>query len=103
MAGKGEGIAVVGGGIAGQSLCEALRERDPDVAITLLCGEPHLPYDRVHLELEKKHGPTSVCMTEMLLRANPGLQDSMRRAVKQMCDLWSAYWDKIEYEVFVRE
>ena len=43
------GIAVVGGGIAGQSLCEALRERDPEVPIALVCAEPHLPYDRVNL------------------------------------------------------
>jgi nitrite reductase (NADH) large subunit len=42
-------IVVVGGGIAGQGICEALRERDPDVTITLLCAEPHLPYDRVRL------------------------------------------------------
>src|SRR5690242_17333823 len=49
MAGSAERIVVVGGGIAGQSLCEELRERDPDVAITLVCGEPHPPYDRVHL------------------------------------------------------
>ena len=43
------GIAIVGGGIAGQALCEALRQRDPDLAITLVCGEPCLPYDRVRL------------------------------------------------------
>jgi len=43
------GIVVVGGGIAGQALCEALRERDPDQPITLVCGEPRLPYDRVRL------------------------------------------------------
>ncbi|MBA3300697.1 MAG: NAD(P)/FAD-dependent oxidoreductase [Thermoleophilaceae bacterium] len=43
------GLAIVGGGIAGQSLCEALRERDPEVAITLICAEPRLPYDRVRL------------------------------------------------------
>ncbi|PZS07996.1 MAG: nitrite reductase large subunit [Solirubrobacterales bacterium] len=43
------GVVVVGGGIAGQALVEALRERDPDVAISLLCGEPRLPYDRVRL------------------------------------------------------
>src|SRR5947209_14883473 len=49
MAGATERIVVVGGGIAGQSLCEAVRERDPDVAITLVCAEPHAPYDRVHL------------------------------------------------------
>jgi nitrite reductase (NADH) large subunit len=42
-------IVVIGGGIAGQGVCEAVRERDPDVQITLLCGEPHLPYDRVRL------------------------------------------------------
>src|SRR2546421_11391487 len=42
-------IVVVGGGIAGQAVCEALRERDPDVPITLVCGEPRLPYDRVRL------------------------------------------------------
>jgi nitrite reductase (NADH) large subunit len=43
------GIAIVGGGIAGHALCEALRERDPDVPITLICAEPRLPYDRVRL------------------------------------------------------
>jgi nitrite reductase (NADH) large subunit len=43
------GIVVVGGGIAGQAVCEAVRERDPDVRITLICGEPVLPYDRVRL------------------------------------------------------
>src|SRR3954454_16960256 len=43
------GILVIGGGIAGQSVCERVRERDPDVPLTLLCGEPELPYDRVAL------------------------------------------------------
>ena len=43
------GIVVVGGGIAGQALVEALRQRDPDVRITLVCGEDRLPYDRVRL------------------------------------------------------
>jgi len=42
-------VLVIGGGIAGQAVCEAVRERDPDVAITLVCGEPHKPYDRVRL------------------------------------------------------
>ena len=42
-------IVVVGGGIAGQALCEALRARDQDVTIALVCGEPELPYDRVRL------------------------------------------------------
>jgi nitrite reductase (NADH) large subunit len=44
-----EGIVVVGGGIAGQAVCEAVRDRDPDIPVTLICGEPRLPYDRVRL------------------------------------------------------
>jgi nitrite reductase [NAD(P)H] large subunit len=43
------GIVVVGGGIAGQSLCEAVRERDGAVPLTMVCAEPCLPYDRVRL------------------------------------------------------
>jgi len=43
------GVVIVGGGIAGQAVCEALRERDRDVAITLVCGETSAPYDRVRL------------------------------------------------------
>ena len=46
---EARGIAVVGGGIAGQAVCEALRERDSELPITLVCGEPRLPYDRVRL------------------------------------------------------
>jgi len=43
------GVVVVGGGIAGLAVCEALRERDPVIPITLVCAEPRLPYDRVRL------------------------------------------------------
>ncbi len=43
------GVVIVGGGIAGQAVCEALRERDRDVSITLVCGESSAPYDRVRL------------------------------------------------------
>src|SRR4051812_36069434 len=45
----GRGILVIGGGIAGQAVCEAVRARDPHVPLTLVCGEPHPPYDRVRL------------------------------------------------------
>jgi nitrite reductase (NADH) large subunit len=45
----GAEIVVVGGGIAGQALVEALRSRDPEVTIALVCDEPELPYDRVRL------------------------------------------------------
>jgi nitrite reductase (NADH) large subunit len=43
------GIVVVGGGIAGQTVCEEVRERDRDVPLTLLSAEPYFPYDRVNL------------------------------------------------------
>lgn len=43
------GILVIGGGIAGQAVCEAVRARDTDVPVTLVCAEDHLPYDRVRL------------------------------------------------------
>src|SRR4051812_32600125 len=42
-------ILVIGGGIAGQAVCEATRQLHPDVPITLVCGEEHPPYDRVRL------------------------------------------------------
>lgn len=43
------GVLVVGGGIAGQAVCEELRRRDAETPLTLVCGEPRLPYDRVAL------------------------------------------------------
>jgi nitrite reductase (NADH) large subunit len=45
----GAGVVVVGGGIAGQAVCEALREHDASLPIALVCAEPRLPYDRVRL------------------------------------------------------
>src|SRR4051812_49500481 len=42
-------IAIVGGGIAGQSLCEELLDRDPGARVTMICAEDRLPYDRVRL------------------------------------------------------
>lgn len=40
-------VLVVGGGIAGQAVCEQLAGHD--CRVTLVCGEPHLPYDRVNI------------------------------------------------------
>jgi len=69
-------VVVVGGGIAGQSLCERLRERDPDVQVTLVCAEPHLPYDRVHLSdllsAEEPSGP----LGELQLRPDEWYDDN---------------------------
>ncbi|WP_210495587.1 nitrite reductase large subunit NirB [Patulibacter sp. SYSU D01012] len=42
-------VLVVGGGIAGQAVCEALRARTADLSIALVCEEPRLPFDRVSL------------------------------------------------------
>ena len=39
-------IVVVGGGQAGVSVCEGLRSSGHRGSITLVCGEPHLPYQR---------------------------------------------------------
>jgi nitrite reductase (NADH) large subunit len=49
MTARRAGIVVVGGGIAGQAVVEAVRDRDPELPVTLICGEPRLPYDRVRL------------------------------------------------------
>ncbi|MEA2129700.1 MAG: nitrite reductase large subunit, partial [Solirubrobacteraceae bacterium] len=43
------GVVIVGGGIAGQAVCEELRQRDAQIPITLVCAEPSAPYDRVRL------------------------------------------------------
>jgi nitrite reductase (NADH) large subunit len=42
-------ILVVGGGIAGQAVCEEVRRRDAETPLTLVCGEAAAPYDRVRL------------------------------------------------------
>jgi len=42
-------VLVVGGGIAGQAVLEAVREHDREIELTLACAEPRLPYDRVAL------------------------------------------------------
>jgi nitrite reductase (NADH) large subunit len=49
MRAMSDSVVIVGGGIAGQAVCEAVRDRDADVAITLICGESSPPYDRVRL------------------------------------------------------
>ncbi len=37
---------IVGGGLAGASAVEGIRELDPNGSIALIAAEPHLPYDR---------------------------------------------------------
>ncbi|HVY77737.1 MAG TPA: nitrite reductase large subunit NirB [Solirubrobacterales bacterium] len=42
-------LAIVGGGIAAQCLCEEVLKRDPGVNVTMVCAEEQPPYDRVRL------------------------------------------------------
>ncbi|WP_235870516.1 NAD(P)/FAD-dependent oxidoreductase [Rhodococcus xishaensis] len=49
-------FVIVGGGLAGAKIAEALRDRDFDGSIVLLCGEEHLPYDRPPLSKEHVAG-----------------------------------------------
>ncbi len=44
--GKNAGIVIIGGGLAGQRCLETLRRHGYAGPIRLVCGEPHLPYDR---------------------------------------------------------
>ncbi len=40
------GIVIVGGGLAAQRCAETLRRRGFEGRVTMVCGEPELPYDR---------------------------------------------------------
>ncbi len=42
----GEGILIVGGGLASQRCIETLRARGYEGRIAMVCGESELPYDR---------------------------------------------------------
>jgi 3-phenylpropionate/trans-cinnamate dioxygenase ferredoxin reductase subunit len=47
-----DGIAIAGGGLAGQRCVEALRRAGYERAIRVVCSEPHRPYDRPPLSKE---------------------------------------------------
>lgn len=57
-------VVIVGGGIAGQTAVEQIRSLDPEIPITLICGEPRLPYDRVRLSeiLVDGDGPEALAL-----------------------------------------
>jgi NADPH-dependent 2,4-dienoyl-CoA reductase/sulfur reductase-like enzyme len=46
------GVVIVGGGLAGQRCAETLRRGGYRGSILMVCGEPHLPYDRPPLSKE---------------------------------------------------
>ena len=45
-------IVIAGGGLAAQRCCERLRRKGYDGRITMVCDEPHAPYDRPPLSKE---------------------------------------------------
>ena len=45
-------IVIVGGGLAAQRCAETLRRSGHDGALRIVCGEPHVPYDRPPLSKE---------------------------------------------------
>jgi NADPH-dependent 2,4-dienoyl-CoA reductase/sulfur reductase-like enzyme len=45
-------VVIVGGGLAGQRCAETLRRGGYEGSILMVCGEPHLPYDRPPLSKE---------------------------------------------------
>jgi NADPH-dependent 2,4-dienoyl-CoA reductase/sulfur reductase-like enzyme len=49
------GVVIAGGGLAGQRCAEALRRSGYDGAVTIVCGEPHRPYDRPPLSKDVLH------------------------------------------------
>jgi NADPH-dependent 2,4-dienoyl-CoA reductase/sulfur reductase-like enzyme len=42
----GDSVVIAGGGLAGQRCAETLRRRGYQGAVTMVCAEPELPYDR---------------------------------------------------------
>ncbi|HXR28933.1 MAG TPA: FAD-dependent oxidoreductase [Solirubrobacteraceae bacterium] len=49
------GVLIAGGGLAAQRCAETLRRSGYEGAVTMVCGEPHLPYDRPPLSKEVLH------------------------------------------------
>ena len=47
---------LIGGGLASSQAAKILAAKDPGAPVTLVCGEPHLPYDRPPLSKEFLRG-----------------------------------------------
>ncbi len=60
MADRTYTYVIIGGGLAGASAVEGIRERDRDGAILLIGGEKHLPYDRPPLSKKLWFGKKKV-------------------------------------------
>jgi NADPH-dependent 2,4-dienoyl-CoA reductase/sulfur reductase-like enzyme len=64
---RSDGIAIVGGGLAGQRCAETLRRSGYDRPVRLVCLEPHRPYDRP--PLSKGFLTDSACDAELPYRS----------------------------------
>jgi 3-phenylpropionate/trans-cinnamate dioxygenase ferredoxin reductase subunit len=53
-------IVIVGGGLAGQRCAETLRRAGYEGRVTIVCGEPHAPYDRPPLSKEALTGEARI-------------------------------------------
>ena len=60
---KGDGIVIVGGGLAGQRCAETLRRSGYEGKLRIVCAEPRRPYDRPPLSKELLAG---TCSTDSL-------------------------------------
>jgi 3-phenylpropionate/trans-cinnamate dioxygenase ferredoxin reductase subunit len=62
--GSSAGLVVVGGGVAGLRVVQAVRQEGYAGPVTLLAGEPHLPYDRPPLSKQVLQGHLAPEATE---------------------------------------
>ncbi|HWI70627.1 MAG TPA: nitrite reductase large subunit NirB [Baekduia sp.] len=94
---SGAGIVVIGGGIAGLAVCEAVRERDALVPLTLICAEPQLPYDRVRLSEILVSGASAETLQ---LRPVEWFED---HHVTILTGVWAEHVDTAEQTVALRD
>jgi 3-phenylpropionate/trans-cinnamate dioxygenase ferredoxin reductase subunit len=66
-------VVIIGAGLAAAKAAEALRERDPTVAITILGEEPDPPYERPPLSKDYLRGESERAKLDAL---DPGFYDS---------------------------
>ncbi|HEU4600252.1 MAG TPA: FAD-dependent oxidoreductase, partial [Solirubrobacterales bacterium] len=80
------GVVIVGGGIAAQSVCEELRERDSALPLTVICGEPCLPYDRVRLSelLVSDEAPAALALRPREWYEDRGVKTLLGRRVSHL-------------------
>jgi len=65
---------LIGGGLASSQAAKQLRQADPQSAITLVCGEPYVPYDRPPLSKEFMRGEKS--KNELFFDSEPSFHDN---------------------------